>query len=103
MQLWSEHAESNCNSLAETQKGSWNPQDPGRWTSYEESIFERIIEASPVAEGSNPAKPCCESQGLLATCLTLRMLPAIRYTDSSGAECLTRLDVDSVRNFAGFF
>eukprot|EP00439_Symbiodinium_sp_Y106_P063695 s3608_g9.t3 len=39
-------------------------EDPGRWTSYEESIFERIIE------------------GLLATCLTLRMLPAIRYTDS---------------------
>jgi len=37
----------------------------GKWTSYEESVFERIVE------------------GLLSACLTLRMLPAIRYTASS--------------------
>lgn len=40
-------------------------QDQSKWTSYEESNFERIIE------------------GLLAACLTLRVLPAIRYTSSS--------------------
>lgn len=40
-------------------------EDQSRWTSYEESVFERTIE------------------GLLACCLTLRMLPAIRYTVGS--------------------
>lgn len=40
------------------------------WSSYEESVFERIVE------------------GLLATCLCLRLLPAIRYTASSD---LTRM------------
>jgi len=40
-------------------------EDHSRWTSYEESVCERIIE------------------GLLATCLTLRMMPAIRFTSSS--------------------
>jgi len=40
-------------------------QEHSKWTSYEESNYERIIE------------------GLLATCLTLRLLPAIRYTSSS--------------------
>jgi len=40
-------------------------EDHSKWTSYEESIFERTIE------------------GLLAACLNLRMLPAIRYTASS--------------------
>jgi len=40
-------------------------EDRGKWTSYEESVFERMIE------------------GLLSVCLTLRMLPAIRYTASS--------------------
>jgi hypothetical protein len=40
-------------------------EDHGRWTSYEESIFDRTVE------------------GLLAACLNLRMLPAIRYTGSS--------------------
>lgn len=44
-------------------------EDHHCWSPYEESVFERIIE------------------GLLATCLTLRMLPAIRYT---GACELTR-------------
>jgi len=37
----------------------------GKWTSYEESLFERIVE------------------GLLAACLALQMRPAIRYTASS--------------------
>lgn len=40
-------------------------EDHSKWTSYEESVFERTVE------------------GLLAACLTLRMLPAIRYTASS--------------------
>lgn len=40
-------------------------EDESRWTSYEESLFERTVE------------------GLLAACLTLRMLPVIRYTGSS--------------------
>eukprot|EP00435_Cladocopium_sp_Y103_P051296 s77_g15.t2 len=44
-------------------------EDHHCWSPYEESVFERIIE------------------GLLATCLALRMLPAIRYT---GACELTR-------------
>lgn len=40
-------------------------EDHAQWTSYEESVFDRIIE------------------GLLAACLTLRMMPVIRYTASS--------------------
>eukprot|EP00928_Gymnodinium_smaydae_P023726 TRINITY_DN19465_c0_g3_i1.p1 TRINITY_DN19465_c0_g3~~TRINITY_DN19465_c0_g3_i1.p1 ORF type:complete len:566 (+),score=123.06 TRINITY_DN19465_c0_g3_i1:79-1776(+) len=40
-------------------------EDQCRWTSYEESVFDRTVE------------------GLLAACLNLRMLPAIRYTASS--------------------
>lgn len=40
-------------------------EEQSRWTSYEESIFDRIVE------------------GLLATCLTLRMMPVIRYTNAS--------------------
>jgi len=40
-------------------------EDRSRWTSYEESVFERTLE------------------GLLSVCLTLRMLPAIRYTAAS--------------------
>jgi len=40
-------------------------EDRSRWTSYEESIFDRTLE------------------GLLAVCMTLRTLPAIRYTASS--------------------
>ncbi|CAJ1365894.1 unnamed protein product [Effrenium voratum] len=39
-------------------------EDQSRWTSFHEKLFDRIIE------------------GLLATCFTLRMLPAIRYTGS---------------------
>eukprot|EP00927_Polykrikos_kofoidii_P047542 TRINITY_DN41758_c0_g1_i1.p1 TRINITY_DN41758_c0_g1~~TRINITY_DN41758_c0_g1_i1.p1 ORF type:complete len:587 (+),score=116.63 TRINITY_DN41758_c0_g1_i1:107-1762(+) len=39
--------------------------DQSKWSSYEESIFERIVE------------------GLLAACLNLRILPALRYTGSS--------------------
>merc|ERR1719387_1119824 len=37
-------------------------EDQTRWTSYEENNFDRTVE------------------GLLATCLTMRMLPTIRYT-----------------------
>mmetsp|Transcript_30432 Transcript_30432/g.86796 ORF Transcript_30432/g.86796 Transcript_30432/m.86796 type:complete len:580 (+) Transcript_30432:119-1858(+) len=37
-----------------------------KWTSYEECVFDRMLE------------------GLLSVCLTLRMLPAIRYTAASG-------------------
>jgi len=37
----------------------------GKWSSYEDSVFERTVE------------------GLLSACLTLRMLPAIRYTAAS--------------------
>jgi len=44
-------------------------EDRSRWTSYEESVFDRTLE------------------GLLSVCLTLRMLPAIRYT---AASSLTR-------------
>mmetsp|Transcript_95452 Transcript_95452/g.269763 ORF Transcript_95452/g.269763 Transcript_95452/m.269763 type:complete len:579 (-) Transcript_95452:375-2111(-) len=51
-------------------------EDQTRWTSYEESVFERTIE------------------GLLAACLTLRMLPAIRYTASSD---LTRKIADRLQ------
>lgn len=40
-------------------------EDRSRWNSHEESVFERMVE------------------GLLATCLTLRMLPVIRYTSAS--------------------
>jgi len=40
-------------------------EDTSRWTSYDVGNFERIVE------------------GLLAACLTLRMLPAIRYTAAS--------------------
>lgn len=40
-------------------------EDHSKWTRYEESIFDRTVE------------------GLLAACLTLRMLPVIRYTGSS--------------------
>eukprot|EP00929_Paragymnodinium_shiwhaense_P007914 TRINITY_DN111837_c0_g1_i1.p1 TRINITY_DN111837_c0_g1~~TRINITY_DN111837_c0_g1_i1.p1 ORF type:complete len:572 (-),score=138.12 TRINITY_DN111837_c0_g1_i1:277-1992(-) len=40
-------------------------EDRMQWTSYEESVFERILE------------------GLLAACLNLRVLPLIRYTSSS--------------------
>merc|ERR1740130_474181 len=40
-------------------------EDQSRWTSYEENNFDRTVE------------------GLLAACLTLRMLPAIRYTSAS--------------------
>lgn len=40
-------------------------EDQSRWTSYEENNFDRTVE------------------GLLATCLTLRMSPAIRYTSAS--------------------
>lgn len=40
-------------------------EERSRWTSYEESVFERTLE------------------GLLSVCMTLRMLPAIRYTASS--------------------
>jgi len=40
-------------------------EDRSRWSSYEESVFDRTVE------------------GLLAACLTLRMMPAIRYTSSS--------------------
>jgi len=40
-------------------------EDRGRWSSYEDSVFERTVE------------------GLLAACLTLRMLPAVRYTNAS--------------------
>jgi len=40
-------------------------EDHKSWTSYEESIFDRIVE------------------GLLAVCLAVRMLPAVRYTSSS--------------------
>lgn len=40
-------------------------EDMGRWSSYDESNFERIVE------------------GLLATCLMLQMMPSIRYTAAS--------------------
>jgi len=40
-------------------------EDAGRWTSYDENVFERTIE------------------GLLSVCATLRILPSIRYTSSS--------------------
>lgn len=40
-------------------------EEQTKWTSYEENNFDRTVE------------------GLLATCLTLRMQPAIRYTASS--------------------
>jgi len=40
-------------------------EDHSRWSTYEEKIFDRIVE------------------GLLATCLALRMLPVIRFTASS--------------------
>lgn len=40
-------------------------EDQSRWTSYEESNFDRIVE------------------GLLAACLALRMWPTIRYTSAS--------------------
>merc|ERR1712137_181098 len=40
-------------------------EEASRWTSYEDSVFDRTVE------------------GLLATCLTLRILPIIRYTASS--------------------
>lgn len=44
-------------------------QDRNTWTSYEEAVFDRMLE------------------GLLSACLTLRMVPAIRYT---AASALTR-------------
>jgi len=40
-------------------------EDQSRWTSYEENNFDRTVE------------------GLLATCLTMRMMPIIRYTSAS--------------------
>merc|ERR1719498_342206 len=40
-------------------------EDQSRWTSYEENNFDRTVE------------------GLIAVCLTLRMLPTIRYTSAS--------------------
>lgn len=40
-------------------------EEASRWTSYEDSVFDRTVE------------------GLLATCLTLRIQPIIRYTASS--------------------
>lgn len=57
-------------------------QDHHSWSPYEERVFDRIIEARQLVTWRNRCR-----QGLLATCLTLRMLPAIRFT---GACELTR-------------